>query len=259
MTAAGAITVLMGTVLLRLTLTGAYTRYVQERMGAWLVVTGVVVIGLGLATLLRARLGVPPADTDGHADADDHGDVNPGDSDRHDHDHDHGHDHGGRIGWLLLAPIAALLLVAPPALGSYGVDRGATLDIRSGASGFETLPAAAEPAPMTLLEFSQRAFDRRGASFGEASVQLTGFVAAGDGGDGGDDGGDGFRLARYQIACCASDATPVVVRVVGTHGAPPSRDRWVTVTGTFHRTSGDVPEIAATSIVQIPEPDDPYE
>ncbi|HEX6245842.1 MAG TPA: hypothetical protein VFZ61_33185, partial [Polyangiales bacterium] len=40
----------------------------------------------------------------------------------HDHDHGHGHDHGHhepRVGWLLILPVLGLLLVAPPALGSY--------------------------------------------------------------------------------------------------------------------------------------------
>lgn len=85
---------------------------------------------------------------------------------------------------------------------------------------------------MTLLEFGQRAFDRDGASFSGAAVQLTGFVA------GAEDGG--FRLARYQIACCAADAAPVVLRVVGIHGAP-ARDQWVTVTGCSNREAARCP------------------
>jgi uncharacterized repeat protein (TIGR03943 family) len=227
--AGGTISVLVGAVLLRLTLTGAYTRYVQGRMGPWLVVAGVVVIALGLATLVRSRR----SDDGQHAD-------------------EHADEHGERIGWLLLAPIAALLLVAPPALGSYGVDRGATVDVRSGAPEFQRLDARGGPASMTLLEFNQRAFDHDGSSFGDAPVQLTGFVAEGG-------GAGGFRLARYEIACCAADAAPVVVRVVGTDGDPPARDRWVTVTGTFRPGGGDTPQLAATSVVEIPEPSDPYE
>jgi uncharacterized membrane protein YcgQ (UPF0703/DUF1980 family) len=71
--------------------------------------------------------------------------------------------------------------------------------------------------------------------------------------------GEGFQLARYQIACCAADAAPVVVRVVGIEGDPPPRDTWVTVTGSHRPGDRDVPELAATSLVEIPEPDDPYE
>jgi uncharacterized membrane protein YcgQ (UPF0703/DUF1980 family) len=82
-------------------------------------------------------------------------------------------------------------------------------------------------------------------------VQLTGFVAGAARG--------GFRLARYEIARCAADATPIGLCVVGTAGGTPARDEWVTVTGTFRRVSGGLPELAATSVVEIPAPNDPYE
>jgi uncharacterized repeat protein (TIGR03943 family) len=82
-------------------------------------------------------------------------------------------------------------------------------------------------------------------------VELTGFVAGAE--------EPGFRLARYQIACCAADAAPVVVRVVGTAGDAPPLDQWVTVTGTFKPGGKELPELAATSVVEIPAPNDPYE
>jgi uncharacterized repeat protein (TIGR03943 family) len=224
--AGGTITALAGTVLLRLTLTGTYTRYVRAGMGLWLGVAGVLLVVLGATTLVRALRYARTIDP-------------------------HGHGGGPAVGWLLLAPIAALLLVAPPTLGSYGVDRAAAVDIRAGADGLEPLAAGDGPVAMSLLEFGQRAFDRDGASFDGAAVQLTGFVAGG--------AGEGFRLARYQIACCAADAAPVVVRVVGIEGDPPPRDTWVTVTGSHRPGDTEVPELAATSVVEIPQPDDPYE
>lgn len=230
MTAAGGtISLLVGAVLLRLVVTDTYQRYVRPELGPWLLVAGVAVIVLGIATLAWAL--------------------------RHRHEDDdpnaHDHDHGVGPGWLLLAPIAALLLVAPPTLGSYGVGRAATVDVRAGAGVFERLPRGGEPRPMTLLEFSQRAFERNGASFNGAEVQLTGFTAGAE--------DRGFRLARYQIACCAADAAPVVVRVVGTAGDAPTADKWVTVTGRFRAGGEEFPELAATSIVEVPEPDEPYE
>jgi uncharacterized repeat protein (TIGR03943 family) len=232
--AGGLISVLVGAVLLRLELTGTYGRYVRQGMGPWLAIAGGVVIVLGLVTLARAlRQGGQGPGGDGDLDGDDH------------------RGGGQRMGWLLLAPIAALLLVAPPTLGSYGVGRGARVDIRAGAGVLDPLPRAAGPVRMTLLEFGQRAFDHDGASFNGAAVQLTGFVA--------DQEGAGFRLARYQIACCAADAAPVVVRVVGVEGSPP-RDQWVAVTGTFQPGGGDqLPRLAATSVVEIRAPNDPYE
>jgi uncharacterized repeat protein (TIGR03943 family) len=227
--AGGLISLLVGTVLLRLVLTGTYGRYVRVGMGPWLAAAGVLVVVVGLVTLLQALRHAHPRDA---------------------HDH-HRHGGGDRVGWLLLAPIAALLLVAPPTLGSYGVDRGAEVDIRAGAGVLDPLVAGAEPTPMTLLEFGQRAFDRDGASFGGATVQLTGFVAGVEAG--------GFRLARYQIACCAADATPVVVEVLGTSGSPPKADQWVTVSGTFEPGGGELPRIRATTVEGIEAPNDPYE
>ena len=225
--AGGAISLLVGAVLLRLTVTGTYRRYVRVEMGPWLAIAGVVVVALGLVTLFRAV--------------------------RHDHVPDaHGHEpRGDRAGWLLLAPIAALLLVAPPTLGSYGLERAATIDIRAGAPVFDRLPTEASPVAMTLLEYGQRAFERGGASFNGVSVRLMGFVAG--------TADDGFDLARYQIACCAADAIPVVVRVVGVHGGLPARDRWVLVTGRFERGGGDLPLLAATTVTPIAPPDEPYE
>jgi uncharacterized repeat protein (TIGR03943 family) len=226
--AGGTITLLVGAVLLRLTLTDTYLRYVRPELGPWLLVAGVAVVALGVATLVWSLR---------------HGDEPDPNA--------HGHEHGVGPGWLLLAPIAALLLVAPPTLGAYGVERAANVDITSGAPVFDPLTKGASPHPMGLLEFSQRAFERDGATFNGASVELTGFVAEAE--------DRGFRLARYQIACCAADAAPVVVRVVGTTGDPPSLDQWVTVTGTFEPGGKEPPELAATSVIEIPAPDDPYE
>lgn len=232
MTAAGsAITMLVGTVLLRLTVTGTYRRYVRVGLGPWLTVAGVAVVVLGAVALFyalrRSRSGEPAGGGD----------------------HDHGE--GVGVGWLLLAPIAVLLLVAPPTLGSYGVNRGAAVDVRSGRAVFDPLPAGSSAVPMTLLEYGQRAFDRRGSSLTGSTVQLTGFISRVD--------PDGFQLARYQIACCAADAVPAVVLVHGVAGRPPRRDSWVKVTGSYLRGPGQLPRLAATSVVPIPVPNEPYE
>ena len=225
--AGGTISLLVGAVLLRLTVTGTYLRYVRVEMGPWLAIAGSVVIALGLVTLVRAVRRERVTDA-------------------------HGHEPGGdRPGWLLLAPIAALLLVAPPTLGSYGVGRAATIDIRAGAPIFDPLPADGPPVAMSLLEFGQRAFEHGGASFNGTPVRLTGFVAGLE--------PDGFRLARYQIACCAADALPMVIRVIGVHGGIPLRDQWVTVTGRFEPPDGDVPQVAAIAVSAIPPPEEPYE
>lgn len=229
----GTALLLVGAMLVRITVADVYQRYVRVGMGPLLLVAGILLAVLGLVTLVAAFRGVPE-------------------------NHD-GHDHppgGARVGWLLLAPVLALLLVAPPALGSWNVGRTTTVDVRTGSGTFATLKPAAAPVTMTLLEFDQRAEDRAGASFAGVPVRLTGFVASGaDGGDG------GFRLARYQIACCAADAVAAVVDVRGITGDPPARDDWVTVIGTF-RPGGNpdqAPVLDVSTVQPQTAPVDPYE
>jgi uncharacterized repeat protein (TIGR03943 family) len=239
MTAAGStILLLIGTVLLRLTVSGTYRRYVRVGMGPWLAVAGVTVVVLGIVTLIYV-LRRP----DGPAGDDVPEDVNEIE--------DHEHPDRIRIGWVLLAPIAALLLVAPPTLGSFGVSRSAAVNVQTGGAVFDPLPRGAGPVPMTLLEYGQRAFDRHGSSLRSASIELTGFISRLDNG--------GFQLARYQIACCAADAVPAIVIVEGVAGHPPHRDAWVKVTGVYVGGTGDLPRFSATSVVEIPVPEEPYE
>jgi uncharacterized repeat protein (TIGR03943 family) len=227
----GSTTVLLvGALLVRLAVGGAYARYVRVGMGPWLLVAGILLAALGAAGVVRALVrprsaGAEPAGGD--------------------------HEHREHAGWLLLAPVVALLMVTPPALGSFGVDRSTVVAVGSGGRTFAALPAGAT-VPMTLLEFNQRAADHGGASFGPTPVRLTGFVAR-------TADGDGFRLARYQIQCCAADAVAAVVRVVGAAGAPPARDGWLTVTGTFEPSADPVPRLRASSLAAVPAPDDPYE
>jgi uncharacterized repeat protein (TIGR03943 family) len=235
MTAAGStIMLLIGAVLLRLTVSGTYRRYVRVEMGPWLAIAGVAVVVLGIVTLIYA-LGRPVVEDDEDAaeiDGDEHADRI-------------------RVGWLLLAPIAALLLVAPPTLGSFGVSRSAAVNVHTGGTVFDPLPHGAKAVPMTLLEYGQRAFDSHGSSLTGATIELTGFISRVD--------TRGFQLARYQIACCAADAVPAIVIVEGVAGHPPRRDAWVHITGVYVGGTGDLPRMAATSVVEIPVPNEPYE
>ena len=230
----GTTVLLVGVLLVRLTVTETYQRYVRVGLGPWLLVAGVLLALLGLVGVVRA--------------------VRAPEHDAHD-DHEHTHPGGDRVGWLLLAPVLALLLVTPPALGSAAVDRS-TVTVSGSAPVFAPLPTAAEPRRMTVQEFQDRALDRSGSSLHGHVVSVTGFVAR-------PRDGDGFRLARYQIACCAADAVAAVVRVTGpaVQGAGTLRlEQWFTVTGTFGAVGADgVPELAAATLTPIQPPVDPYE
>ncbi|BCF86296.1 TIGR03943 family protein (plasmid) [Rhodococcus qingshengii] len=232
--------VLVGAMLVRLAVDGTYTRYVRAEMGWALAVTGALLVALGLIGLIRLLLA-------SFTRAGDH-------AHQLDHSHDGEHAHGTGVAWLLLATVV-VLLVTPPALGSYGLDRNATNSVTATGETFAPLPAG-KTATLTLREFTLRAADNAGVSLGSSSVQLTGFVAKSN-------DGTGFRIARYKISCCAADGSAAIVRVVGATGSAPAVDQWVTVTGTFRPTTGtqagDPPELLVSTMSEISSPSNPYE
>jgi len=227
-TDAGAtLTTVIGLLLVRLAVQGSYRSYVRPGMGPWIAIAGVLLTLLGIIVLWRHRRG-----------EEDHSD----------------HEHGGeQVAWLLLAPVLALLLIAPGALGSFSLGRtGSAVTVRSGHGVFARLDPEAGPREMSLLEFNQRAFEgTEGSSFNGATVRVIGFV--------GPTKDDGFVVARYSIACCAADALAATALVTGWTGRVPARDSWVEVEGRFEPGGEVDPRLVAASVTVIPTPDDPYE
>ena len=220
---------LVATLIVRLAITGAYKQYVRAAMGPWLLVAGVA---LGLCAL--AALLAPTSVDDDHE------------------DHQHHHVHGAsRAGWLLVPLLISVFVVAPGSLGSFALDHATRIDVTAGGSSFAPLPSTGAPYVMPVHEFVQRAFDEDGSTLGDATVSLTGFVA-----DGGNH--EVFRLARYQIACCAADAQAAIVRIVD-NVVPVVRDSWVTVEGTFGGIDHGTPVLRAVRVASVAAPPDPYE
>jgi uncharacterized repeat protein (TIGR03943 family) len=191
-----------------------------------------------------------PDEAAGRHTAQDHG--------THDHGtHDDGtHDHGSverHVPWLLLAPVLVIALVAPPALGADAVSRaGARNAVVQDSDVFAPLPAGTAPE-LTVAEFVQRAAWDSAGSLNGRDVTLTGFTVQ---------RGAATELARMTIACCAADARPNRVRLVGDVDAEP--DTWLRVRGTVQPGSataatGYVPALTVTDVEVVPAPPDPYE
>lgn len=250
--ASGVLVMMFGVITLRLALSGAFQSYVKTGMRIPLLLTGLVLTVLGLATAWRR--GSAPAAGDHLAD-DDHTD-------------DHEHHRSPRVAWLLAVPLATLVLIAPAPLGSYAASRQDVAPTKPKA-GFPALPAAVDGAvPLTIAEVRQRATWDTERSLDGVRVRLEGFVANAGGSDSGADAG--FTLARFEIACCAADAFASTVRITGPLAAnPPAPDTWLRVDAVWEAppeidgaTGADdgnpVIELVATQVTEIPRPANPY-
>ncbi|MEV0616354.1 TIGR03943 family protein [Nonomuraea sp. NPDC050404] len=145
-----------------------------------------------------------------------------------------------RVAWLLAVPVFAIVLVAPPALGSYAARRGDAAP--PPAADHRALGAGV--TDLTLGDFIGRA--TAGGSLAGRRVGLTGFVVRAR---------EGWYVARMRMACCAADAFVLEVAVEGA-SAPPE-DTWVRVTGTW--APGRQPAIRASEVRPVERPEEPYE
>ncbi|MDV9173560.1 TIGR03943 family protein [Streptomyces sp. W16] len=235
---------LTGGAVLRISLfSDLYLRYVQAALRPYLIVSGTLLILLGVAAAIRAALHRP-------------------EEEEHDHDHDHeehGHSHSGspRVAWLLTLPALALLLFPPPALGSYSAGREQAQLAAQGAGTFPALPAA-KVLDISVGQYSSRAIYDTGHSLKGRTLRMTGFVTHGSNGT--------WYVTRLVVTCCAADATTSKVEIRGTEATDaPQTDTWVTVTGTWLPkgklgTDGAWPPLLdATTVTQVKQPADPYE
>ncbi|MFD3835847.1 TIGR03943 family putative permease subunit [Streptomyces sp. NPDC058642] len=227
--------VLVGAAILRISAFSAlYLRYVQAGLRPYLIVSGAVLVLLGIAMAVVRHSAHDGPDDDG---------------DHHDHAH-----HGPRVAWLLTLPALALLLFPPPALGSYSAEREAAQRAAQGVGVFPALPAG-DPVELGVGEFSSRAVYDSGRSLKGRTVRMTGFVTHGDDGT--------WYVTRLLVSCCAADVSTSKAEIRGADALPV--DTWVTVTGTWHPkgklgTDGAWPPVLdAASVEQVKQPADPYE
>ncbi len=222
---------LLGGALCKIAWNGSYLRYVKPSVLPFLVSAGMVILALGLISIGRDVLtGRDAADQ---------------------------HDHAGRSPWLLVLPVLAIFLVAPPALGADTVARSArTLAPHQPSVRFPALPAGPAPA-LPMSDFVTRAVWDDAGSVNGRQVRLVGFIVHG--------GGDTTYLGRLVISCCAADATPVKVRLEGRTGlAYLPQDGWYevrgqVVPGSARSNTRFTPTLTVSDLHQIPTPREPYE
>jgi putative membrane protein len=273
--AQAAVLFLVGAAVLHASVTDLYLRYVKAGLRPLLLAAGVVLIVTALATVWyevrEHRKASADRSGDGHDAEDMHGqDTEHGHGHAHDAEHGHGHgdnaqhgygqEHGHthrepRISWLLVLPLLALILVAPPALGSYSAMRTGTA--LQAPFGYAKLPAG-DPVPLGLVDYASRAAYGHGRSLGGRQVKITGFVAL--------DSAGAPYLVRMALNCCAADAQPVKIGLSGRIPPVLRPDTWLEVTGRYtpKRTKdpvngGIIPYLDVSSARPVPTPHDPYD
>jgi len=246
---------LVGGAVLRISLfSELYLRYVQAALRPYLIVSGALLILLGLAAAVRGMRHRQHEEHDDHEEEE----GEEGEGDEHGHSHSHSHAHGGpRIAWLLTLPALALLLFPPPALGSYSASREEAQRAAQGVGSFSALPAGS-PLDISVAQYSSRAIYDTGHSLKGRTLRMTGFVTHGSNGT--------WYVTRLLVTCCAADATISKVEIRGDEAdGAPQTDSWVTVTGTWVPkgklgTDGAWPPVLkAAQVKQVKEPADPYD
>lgn len=248
--------VLVGGAILRISIGDTYLRYVKEGLRPWLLVSGTILLLLGLWAVVDLVREARAADRAANEDRPDGGIA-----DTHDHDGHEAHDHEGhgapRAAWLLVLPVLAIFLVAPPALGAFTAERQPST-VSAPAQTLEDPFPPLPPGDVVALEvsdYSSRAVWDSGRTLEGRTVQMTGFVSSAPDG--------GWYLTRLGLNCCAADAFAVKIEVVEAPSQPPV-DTWVTVTGQWVPGGGvespdAIPRLRIVDLVEVPVPDEPYE
>ncbi|MFF8015937.1 TIGR03943 family putative permease subunit [Streptomyces sp. NPDC007929] len=272
---------LLGATLLHAATTDLYLRYVKEGLRPLVLLAGAVLIITAAATLWYDRRGTPgtpgtpgapgapgtsgtsgtpdapgTSGTSGTPDGATPDGVTPDRATPEQQMPTHDHHREPRVSWLLTLPVLALILVAPPALGSYSAAHTGTALTKP--FGFPALPTGDAPLRLAVADYAGRAIYDDGRALRDRELKITGFVTL--------DRKGAPYLVRMGLNCCAADAQPVKIALMG--NVPPvlSPDTWLEVTGTYtpRRTKdpvndGPIPYLKVTTARPVPTPHDPYD
>ena len=216
--------------LLRLAITGDYTRYVRVAARPYLISAGVAIGALAIASLWQVLRG------------------------RTSGEHLHGR---FDVAWLLVLPLAAVLLLAPPAVGAYQASRTGSALPPAPSAPYPPLPAS-DPVQISVVDYASRAVFDAGKTLAGRHVRMTGFLTRATDG--------GWYLTRMVVTCCAADAQPIKVGLDGSIPSDATSDRWISVEGTYSiRTAKDrvngatIPYLAVSAATMTVQPANPYE
>jgi uncharacterized repeat protein (TIGR03943 family) len=210
-----------GAFLTWLWLGGRAATYIGPRT-AWVVPFGAIaLLGCGVACLLAAR-----------------------------GQHAHSRDWWGGV--LLVSPIVAVLATPSPQLGAYAAHRKAPAMQARAQIDREHIDRA-KPISLTEIVAGNVDEDTRnqvGAHDGRAA-KVSGIVTKVARGR--------IDVTRFQIWCCAADATPYTVTVRGTGlGRRFRLNQWVAVNGSLKDSGGHIYDVMASDVHRAPKPADPY-
>ncbi|MFJ1731070.1 TIGR03943 family putative permease subunit [Streptomyces sp. NPDC088254] len=229
--AQSAVLFLLGATLLHAGATDLYLRYVKAGLQPLLLASGAVLVATALATAWYERGRQRGAEHSGAAHRE------------------------PRIAWLLLLPLLALILVAPPALGSYSATRTGTALQEPPA--YAALPPTG-PLRLSVVDYATRAAYDHGRTLTGRRIEITGFLAL-------DADGTPY-LVRMALNCCAADAQPVKIGLTGRIPPVLQPDTWLRVTGVYTPrlsrdpvNDGPIPWFEATTVTPTTQPRDPYD
>ncbi|NEB91931.1 TIGR03943 family putative permease subunit [Streptomyces bauhiniae] len=223
--AQAAVMFLLGGALLHAGMTDLYLRYVKSGLRPLVLAAGVVLVVAALATVWyeRKRAAVGGAHPE------------------------------SRVAWLLVLPVLALILIAPPALGSYSAVRTGTA--LQPPYGLDPLPSS-DPVRLSVVDYASRAAYTH--SLRGRTVRVTGFLAL-------DAHGTPY-LVRMALNCCAADAQPVKIGLTGQLPPVLRPDAWLEVTGVYASrvtrdpvNNGVIPYLRVMSARPVATPADPYD
>lgn len=248
--AIGVALLILGVVVGRLAISGEHLAFVKQSLTIPLLLSAGLLAVLGVIALRETR-----TDDDEHVDHDDELVQPLADA----HAGHEGHDHAGagpRMGALLLAPVAALLLIPAVPLGAFSTESGGTNRVPE-QTGFDPLPDAVDGAvELNVPELVGRAVIEPEALDG-TDLRTTGFVVP-------DEARPGtYLLSRFTVGCCAVDAVPFQILVETNGASVPPLEQWVEAvvrfTGEVADADGeDLPVFELVDQQLIDEPDVPY-